>query len=93
MLTRIDACTCGSTQTLATCTSNGVVQYRDLGAEDIAVTYEQSHGDDVYRMRTCPGNANLYALGGKNKDLRVMDISRKEPVFKAKNVCLRIVHT
>ena len=38
-------------------------------------------------MRTCPNNGNLYAVGGNNRDLRIWDTARKDPVFKAKNVC------
>lgn len=56
--------------------------------------YTQEYGDDLFRMRLCHENANMYAIGGKGqgRDLKIFDISSKEPVFKAKNVCLLNVY-
>jgi len=45
-------------------------------------------GANIYCVKKCPFNQNLFATGGKENDLKLWDLEKdgNENIFKAKNV-------
>lgn len=45
-------------------------------------------GDNISKMRQCPSNRNLIAVGGKDRanSLKVFDLGAQKQIFKSKNV-------
>ncbi|KAI8976180.1 WD40-repeat-containing domain protein [Pilobolus umbonatus] len=74
---------------ICACTSSGELSYTSL--EDSTLTTIHKLSDQLEIMRQHPTQTNLFAVGGKQRDLAVYDINallekKKGLIFQAKNV-------
>ena len=75
---------------LLACTADG--QFISWSLDTCEIVHQLSFGPDLRRMRAHPNCPGIFAIGGKERDLTIFDLSQYEsgkkldPVFKAKNV-------
>jgi prolyl 3-hydroxylase /prolyl 3,4-dihydroxylase len=74
--------------TVISCSSLGRLRLSNLkeGEGGQSTLFSKSMGDDLRRMRGFGASPSIVAMGGREVDLRVFDVTQEKIVFQAKNV-------
>lgn len=78
---------CIENTTLLSCSTKGSVQVQNLQAREPVLTrsFNIKSGQDLCRMRLSSSH-DVFATGGKESDLQLVDLETGQAVFRAKNV-------
>ncbi|CAF0810677.1 unnamed protein product [Brachionus calyciflorus] len=76
---------------LVTCVDKGLMKLWSVDLSDHEnivknALNEFKCGNDLYAIKKNKFNSELIATGGKENDLKIWNLSKSEPIFKAKNV-------
>ena len=75
----------GGNKNIATCSNFGNLRINALPSSD-NVENHFSVGQPISKMRQCPSNLDVIAVGGKQLDLRLYSLEGKKRIWKARNV-------
>ncbi|XP_063900748.1 WD repeat-containing protein 74-like [Zophobas morio] len=71
---------------IVTASSDGVIRYVNYAPDESKETCKKNFNASVSCVHTSPANKSIIAIGGREFDLHLYDLTSDKPLFKAKNI-------